>query len=161
MSGIRKIIREELESIFEDFRYRYDGNFYPDQNVVSTAKKALESISRNDLTNNSGTNEGSGVNKAKSLTSGEPVNHAQLKRMKAFFDNNYEAVMSERSGGKNIETSGLLQTWDLWGGDAGKIWAERMINQRHSGNATSKKVRNASGIRTKTLMDPNNTRIRR
>lgn len=159
MNEIRKIIREEIENIFEDFRYRYDGNFFPSNEMVSTSQKALEVVGRNNLVNSNGSNEGSGLSKAKSICDKVAMNHAQVKRMKAYFDNNCDSVNSEKNQGKTIENSGLIQTWELWGGDAGRSWADTMISQRNSSNDTSKTVRGASGIRTKTLMDPHNTRI--
>jgi hypothetical protein len=160
MNEIRKIVREEVKNLFEDFRYRYDGNFFPPVDVIEKVRQALSVVSKNDLTSQTAnSNEGSGVGKAKSIINKEPMSHAQLKRMKAFFDNNAQSVQQERNQGKTIENSGLIQSWELWGGDAGKNWCERMINQRNSSNDTSKTVRGASGIRTKTLMDPFNTRI--
>lgn len=157
---IRRIVREELEILLnEDFRYRYDGEFMPSDEVVSVVSKALNIVSKNNLVNSNSSNEGSGLNKAKSISNKEPMTHAQLKRMKAFFDNNEEEVNNEKSKGNTVENSGALQSWNLWGGDSGKKWCEKMLNQRHSSNDTSKTVRGASGIRTKTLMDPHNTRI--
>lgn len=157
--NIRKIVREEIENVFEDFRYRYDGKFTPSDDVVSVVNKAIDIVSKNNLVNSNSSNEGSGLSKAKSISAKEPMSHSQLKRMKAFFDNNSQEVQNEKSKGNTIESSGLLQSWDLWGGDAGKRWCEKMLNQRNSSNNTSKTVRGASGIRTKTLMDPHNTRI--
>jgi hypothetical protein len=160
MKLIRKIIQEELSKIFsEDFRYRYDGSFAPPENVIKTCKEALSVVEKNDLIEETSSNEGSGKSKAKSIVEGKPMSHSQLKRMKAYFDNHFEEVKSERVKGNTIENSGILQSWDLWGGDAGKSWVEKTLNQRHSSNDTSKTVRGASGIRTKTLMDPHNTRI--
>lgn len=161
MDSIRKIIQEELSKIFlnEDFRYRYDGTFEPEENVINTCSKALEVVESNNLINNTSSNEGSGKSKANSIVNKEPMTHSQLKRMKAYFDNHFEEVKSERIKGNTLENSGILQSWDLWGGDAGKRWVEKKLNQRHSSNDTSKTVRGASGIRTNTLMDPYNTRI--
>jgi hypothetical protein len=160
MKLIRKIIQEELSKIFsEDFRYRYDGSFLPPEDVINTCKKALDIVSKNDLINTTSSNEGSGKSKAKSIVEEKPMSHSQLKRMKAYFDNHFEEAKSEKVKGNTIENSGILQSWDLWGGDAGKSWVEKTLNQRHSSNDTSKTVRGASGIRTKTLMDPHNTRI--
>jgi hypothetical protein len=162
VNEIRKIVRKELESLFEDFRYRYDGNFYPTQEVISNCKKALEVVERNNLASETAdSNEGSGISKARSIIKKEPMSHSQLKRMKAFFDNNQSEVLAEKGKMKTIEDSGIIQRWELWGGDVGKSWCERMLNQRHSSNDTSKTVRGASGIRSKNLMNPNNTRIHR
>lgn len=161
MDSIRKIIQEELAKIFlnEDFRYRYDGSFVPPEDVVNTCSKALKVIESNNLINNTSSNEGSGKSKANSIVNKEPMTHSQLKRMKAYFDNHFEEIKNERIKGSTLENSGILQSWDLWGGDAGKRWVEKQLSQRHSSNNTSKTVRGASGVRTKTLMDPHNTRI--
>ena len=82
--------------------------------------------------------------------------------MKAFFDNNIEDVKQEIVAGKNINTSGLIQSWNLWGGDIGRRWVEQQIKSTQSNNQTSKKTRRGDGIGlTKRLMDPHNTRIHR
>lgn len=167
MKEIRKIIREALEEMSvsnlyldEDFRYRYDGNFYPNESMISNCEKALKAVSDNDLTKSvANKNEGSGKSKAKTIVNKEPLNHAQLKRMKSFFDNNESEVLSEKLKGKDIYTSGILQIWNLWGGDEGKSWCNTHISQKNSSNNTSKTVRGASGIRTKNIMNPLNTRI--
>lgn len=167
MKEIRKIIREALEEMSvsnlyldEDFRYRYDGNFYPNESMISNCEKALKAVSDNDLTKSvANKNEGSGKSKAKTIVSKEPLNHAQLKRMKSFFDNNESEVLSEKLKGEDIYTSGILQIWNLWGGDEGKSWCNTHISQKNSSNNTSKTVRGASGIRTKNIMNPLNTRI--
>ena len=68
MESIRKIIREVFEEIVihnsnlsEDFRYRYDGSFYPNELMISNCKKALDAVTKVDLTKSvSNKNEGSG-----------------------------------------------------------------------------------------------------
>lgn len=155
---IRSAIRKILE---EDYRYQYDiHNYIPTDEILKTVQAAMNAVKNNNLVNSNGSNEGSGIKKAHSLMRKEPLTHNQLKRMKAFFDNNKDAVRQELVKGKNINNSSLLQTWNLWGGDAGQRWVEQMINSLHSRNDTSKTVRGASGIRTKRLMDPHNFRIR-
>lgn len=157
---IRKIVRT---IITEDFRYLYDTNtFTPTREVIQTAQKALQVVQNNKLVQSDNSNEGSGLRKANSLVAAEPMTHAQLKRMKAFFDNNFQAVQNEKNAGKNINTSPLIQKWELWGGDAGKTWAEKEIGSTQSSNQTSKKVRNSDMIaRDNRIMNPNNTRIRK
>jgi hypothetical protein len=162
VNEVRKIIRQEIENLFEDFRYRYDGSFYPNESMIKSCLEALNAVEENDLTKNvSKKNEGSGKSKAKIIVNKEPLNHSQLKRMKAFFDNNESEASLEKSKGENVYTSGLLQIWNLWGGDAGKSWCNTHISQRNSSNDTSKTIRGASGIRSKNLMNPLNTRIHR
>lgn len=156
--NVSQYIRNILRSIIlEDFRYQYDqetGGLTPPSDVIGTAKRALEAVNKNKLVSHGG-NEGSGVQKAKTLAAGNPINHAQLKRMKAFFDKNLELVKQERQAGRDIYTSELVQKWELWGGDAGMRWANKEIKDTQQTNITSKKLRPKG---TKTLMDPHNTR---
>jgi len=157
---LRKMVRETLE---EDFRFMYDKqNFTPPTNVVYNVQKALNTVQANQLVQADGSNEGSGLEKAKALISKEPVNHAQLKRMKAFFDKNSDAVAQEKTAGKNITNSAIVQKWELWGGDEGRKWVEKNIASTQSSNKTSKKVRNSDMIaRDNRIMDPHNTRTHR
>lgn len=157
---LRNIIRT---IIAEDFRYLYDTNtFTPTREVIQTAQRALQVIQNNKLVQSDGSNEGSGLRKANSLVAAKPMTHAQLKRMKAFFDSNFQAVQNEKNSGKNINNSPLIQKWELWGGDAAKNWVEKEIGSTQSSNKTSKKVRNSDMIaRDNRIMNPNNTRIRK
>lgn len=148
---IRKMLRELMS---EDFRYQYKDGFKPSSDVIGTAKRALEIVKRNNLISHGG-NEGSGMRKAETLAAGESMNHKQLKRMKAFFDSNNELVKSEKVAGKTINTSEIIQKWELWGGDAGMRWVNQQIHSTQSTNQISKELR-PSG--TKRLMDPHNTR---
>lgn len=145
-----------VDALSEDFRYHYDRNpFYAPHTVVDSVKKALAIVSQNNLAFSTGGNEGSGIKKAHSIAKGEPMTHAQLKRMKAFFDANKTEVMAARAKGGTLQNSDTIQRWELWGGDAGMQWVEQQINDVHDSNDTSKKLRPKG---TKTLMDPNNTR---
>ena len=157
--NLRKIISEEIETIIEDFTFDNSNSGYrPPQEVVNTAQKALAVVKKNNLTKN-GDNEGSGELKAVDLIQGKPFNHSMLKRMKAFFDKNKQLVVVAKSKGETLENSGLLQTWNLWGGDAGMNWVNREISSDNDNNMSSKKVRRDSGMeKTSTLMDPTNTR---
>lgn len=148
---VRKMLRELIS---EDFRYQYKDGFKPSSDVIGTAKRAIEAVRRNSLISHGG-NEGSGMRKAEDLASGEPMTHEQLKRMKAFFDNNLENFKSEKIAGKNINTSEIIQKWELWGGNAGMRWVNQQISSAQDTNQTSKKLR-PSG--TKNLMNPHNTR---
>lgn len=162
---IRKIVREILS---EDYRFNNQRSFIPNNYVADTAANALSVIEKNDLTSNGG-NEGSGKLKAKSLANKEQQTHSMVKRMKAYFDNNQSEVNKERSLGKNIHNSGIIQSWDLWGGDSGKRWANKVLSSHKDSEMRSKKVRRDNGgagenkgngiFSTKNLMNPNNNRI--
>ena len=157
-SQIRKII---IKTLVEDFRFMYDKqSFTPPTNVVYNVQKTLKTVQSNQLVQANGSNEGSGLQKAKSLISGESLNHGQLKRMKAFFDKNADETAQEKASGKNINNSEIIQKWELWGGDAGRIWVEKEIEKTQSSNKTSKKVRNSDMIaRNNKVMDSHNTRV--
>ena len=63
---------------------------------------------------------GSGVARATSLGNGEGVSFETIKRMAAFFSRHEK----NKSGGEN--DAGYI-AWQLWGGDAGRTWANRVI----------------------------------
>ncbi len=155
---LNKFIKHIIQKVVsEDFRYQYDKeSFLPPPSVIDQVAKAYQYIKNNNLVGGSGGNEGSGLQKAFSLLKREPLTHAQLKRMKAFFDNNYEEVQKEKSAGKNISNSPVLQSWELWGGDYGREWANNRIKSIQDGNNRSKQLRPKGN---KRLMDPYNTRI--
>ena len=63
---------------------------------------------------------GSGVARASDLASGSAVSYATIKRMAAFFSRHEK----NKAGGEN--DAGYI-AWLLWGGDAGRAWANRII----------------------------------
>lgn len=130
--------------IFEVFEFNNNKTFYAPLNVKQACQNALNIISNNNLIGNGG-NEGSGANKAKELISGGAQNHAQMKRMKAFFDNNKESVNKEKLSGKSINDSGIIQSWELHGGDAGMNWVNSSISSLKDSNLNTKKNARIAG----------------
>jgi len=63
---------------------------------------------------------GSGVARATSLANGENVSYETIKRMAAFFSRHEKNKSGEEDDAGKI-------AWDLWGGDAGRAWANRII----------------------------------
>ena len=63
---------------------------------------------------------GSGVARATSLANGESVSYETIKRMAAFFSRHEK----NKSGGE--DDAGFI-AWALWGSDAGRAWANRVI----------------------------------
>lgn len=63
---------------------------------------------------------GSGVARATSLANGESVSYETIKRMAAFFSRHAK----NKSGGE--DDAGFI-SHQLWGGDSGKAWANRVI----------------------------------
>jgi hypothetical protein len=63
---------------------------------------------------------GSGVARATSLANGDKVSAETIRRMVAFFSRHEK----NKSGGE--DDAGYI-AWLLWGGDAGKSWANRTL----------------------------------
>lgn len=151
---LRKKIRQIIS---EDYRFQYDNKtFFPNEKMKETCQKAIDIVSKIKLVGK-GEAEGSGLKKAYSIKAGKPMTHGQLKRMKAFFDNNLNLYKNELSKGKNISNSGLIQKWNLWGGDAGYSWAKYNLDSHKSKNQNSKDNRPKGH---KNMMDPYNTRTK-
>lgn len=161
-SKVLSIIKEEIGLFMEDFNFDNTQKiFKPNDSMIVNCKRALKAINANDLTL-SGGNEGSGKEKAKSIINKEDITHSMLKRMKAFFDKNGPKYQSELGSGKTLMSSGLVQNWNLWGGDAGQEMANREIEYTQRDNQKRKDLKTSiSPTKTSTLMDPHNTRIRK
>ena len=162
ISKIRFIIREEVCVFFENFKSsdaQKNKEYTPNELMKKNATNALIAIEKNNLTN-SGGNEGSGVKKAKNISNGEKMSHSMLKRMKAFFDNNLGEYTSAKSTGKTIHNSGIIQSWNLWGGDAARTFVNHHIDSLSDSNLKRKKIRrdvsvgNGTG-NVKRLIDTN------
>lgn len=151
---LRKKIREILS---EDYRFQYDKNkYFPNEKMKQTCQKAIDAVSKNKLTGK-GEAEGTGLRKAYSILRGDSMSHGQLKRMKSFFDGNFNSYKNELSKGKNINNSGLIQKWNLWGGDAAYSWSKYNIENKKNNNQNSKNLRPKGH---KNMMDPYNTRTK-
>jgi predicted transcriptional regulator len=166
INEVRKIVKDVLSEAFE-----FDNNksFTPPYNVSKKASEALSIVSSNNLTQK-GTNEGSGLQKAKDLSNKKVHSHEMMKRLKAFFDNNAESVSKERSAGKTIKDSGVIQSWELHGGDEAKRWVDNSIAHLKDENLRTKKnLRQAGGagnnkgmgIFDTSMMDPTKQRTHR
>ena len=163
---IRKTVKKVVSEIFD---FNNNKSFTPPSNVVAKAKEALAAVSNNNLTQKGG-NEGSGYQKAKSLAQKEAQNHSMMKRMKSFFDSNEDSVRQERNSGKTINNSGVIQSWELHGGDECKNWVANSISNLKDNNLRTKKnLRDAGGagknkgmgIFDTNPMSTNNHRINR
>lgn len=163
---IRSIVRAVLSEAFE-----FDNNktFIPPPNVAKRAQDAINVTSSNNLTK-SNTSFGSGINKAKELASKQPQSFEMLKKIKSFFNSNQDEYNSDKSAGKNINNSGIIQAWELHGGDSGKDWVNQELDSLKKDNLNTKKnLRKAGGAGTNKgmgifntkLMSTNNHRIHR
>lgn len=111
-------------------------SFTPPQGVRSAAKRGLElrrRFKRGGFSTSQAASAGvgSGVQRATNLSNGTSVSLATVKRMKAFFsrhEGNYKPSERESDGGP---TAGTI-AWLLWGGNAGRTWANKIVDQAES-----------------------------
>lgn len=105
-----------------------DDSFAPPESVQSAARRGLEmrrKWKRGGLSNAQASEQGigSGVQRATNLANGNRVSARVIGQMVGFFSRhakNYRPDTKEPDGGP---TAGTI-AWLLWGGNAGKAWAE-------------------------------------
>lgn len=105
----------------EDIETNAEGH-KPPQGVQSAAKKGLE---LRDKYNRGGT--AVGIARARDLSNGSSVSAETINRMVSFFarhEKNRNPDKKESDGGP---TNGWI-AWQLWGGDAGKSWANKVAD---------------------------------
>ena len=106
-------------------------SYSPPQGVRSNAKRGLElreKWGRGGLDTSEAGKQGigSGVARARDLSSGKNISLDTIKRMKSFF-----ARHEQNKDGKDDDggpSAGAI-AWLLWGGDAGKRWAESILDK--------------------------------
>ena len=166
MNEIRKVIREV---IYEAVTFDNNKTFIPPPNVAQRAQEALNAVSNNNQTE-SGSDHGSGLNKAKELASKQNQGYDMLSKMKSFFETHQEASNAEKAAGKTVQNSGPIQAWELHGGDSGKEWVNQQLGSLNQSNLNTKKnLRLAGGAGTNkgmgvfdtTTMDTTKQRIHR
>ena len=122
---------EEGEEEEEEDPARGDAeSFSPPSSVRAAARRGLElrkKHGKGGLTTQEAGKQGigSGVARAGDLAGGSGISFATIKRMAAFFSRHEK----NKSGGEN--DAGYI-AWQLWGGDAGRSWANRIIKMVES-----------------------------
>lgn len=113
---------------------KYDHiDFKPPQSVANAAKRGLELRKNNKgkggLSNEQAHKEGvgSGVARAVSLKNRQTLSPSTVRRMKAFFDRHEKSRKIDK--GKTPGTDKGYIAWMLWGGDAGRSWANKVCRQ--------------------------------
>jgi hypothetical protein len=81
-----------------------------------------------------------GVQRARQLSSGEPMTPRDVRRMHNYFSR--KAKEREAAGfGDKRRPSASYVAWLLWGGDAGRAWAAKMVRLMDRADARSKRSR--------------------
>jgi hypothetical protein len=105
-------------------------SFSPPSSVRAAARRGLElrkKHGKGGLTTQEAGKQGigSGVARASDLAGGSAMSYETIKRMAAFFSRHEK----NKSGGE--DDAGYI-AWLLWGGDAGRAWASRIIKMVES-----------------------------
>lgn len=148
-SLISQLIREAIQEALD---FNNNKVFTPPQDVIASAKMALDTVSPQSMSEK---NKGNGANKARQLAAGQSQTFAQMKRLKSFFDT------ESKSENRNEAA------WKLHGGDKAYAWVKRELERVNSANLRSKSTarmmggagkNKGMGIFDRSMMDPTNTR---
>ena len=101
-------------------------SFTPPAAVAAAAKRGLEIREKEPPSNRGGTEVG--IARARQLANRQPVSLSTIKRMVSFFAR-HEIDKRGEGWGKNSKG---YQAWLLWGGDAGRRWAEGIVARKRS-----------------------------
>jgi hypothetical protein len=121
---------------------KYDEKwFIPPKGVQKAAERGLNNrkkYGRGGLSNKQAAEQGigSGVQRAVNLKNGSKMSPQTMKRMKSFFarhEKNKDSRAPDGSPG-----AGKI-AWDLWGGDAGKRWADSVVRKMENADKKAKK----------------------
>jgi ferredoxin len=97
--------------------------FVPPQEVRSNAKRGLE---LRDKYNRGGTEVG--VARARDLSNGKAISLDTINRMISYFARH---EVDKKGEGWGVDSAGYI-AWLLWGGDAGRSWANRIKREREN-----------------------------
>jgi hypothetical protein len=129
----RKIVVKE-ELLEEDDKYGHI-DFKPPSSVAKEAEKGLEyrkkAGGRGGLSSTQAKKEGvgSGVQRASNLKNGSNLSPKTVRRMKAFFDRHEKnSKIDAKYKSEPWKDRGYV-AWLLWGGDAGRSWANKIVRQ--------------------------------
>jgi hypothetical protein len=122
---------------------KYDHiDFKPSESAASAAARGLELRKKNKGKGGLNVQQahkqgiGSGVARAVSLKNRKTLSPSTVRRMKAFFDRHEKNKSA--SGGKPLSQDKGYVAWLLWGGDAGRAWANKVCRQMDAADKKSK-----------------------
>ena len=169
---IKEVVLKKLENLISEVgEFNYNKRFTPTDAVAQKAKQALSQVGSIDFTPG-GTDEGSGKQKAQELAEKKSQSIDQVKKMANFFSKNAAPMIriKQQGGPKTEEEKGIMQAWNLHGGEAGNQWAKNELKKFHDENLRTKgNLRKAGGAGTNkgmgifdtSIMDTTKQRIHR
>lgn len=128
---------EEGEGLCKAVSKGSELSFKPPAAVQSAARRGLELRKKHgrgglDAKEASKQGIGSGVVRATNLANGHGITLDTIKRMHAYFSRHAKDKQGQgyHTGEEGYPSAGLI-AWLLWGGDAGKTWADGIV-ARHN-----------------------------
>ena len=134
--NIRQLIHEgydpeQAAAIAYDYAESYkeasvlEESFKPTEGMIEEALKGLEWRREH---NRGGTEVG--VARARDISNGKNLSLDTVKRMRSFFSRHEVDKEGEgyKPGDKGFPSAGRI-AWALWGGDAGKTWADSIVER--------------------------------
>ena len=148
---IKEIILVQLKGLISEVgEFNYNKSFSPPDTVAKKAKQAISNLAISDNISKN-THEGSGKEKALELAEKKSQNVSQMKKMATFFSSNAANVVriKQQGGPKTTEEKGIMQTWNLHGGEEGNQWVKNELKKFHDENLRTKNnLRKAGGAGT-------------
>lgn len=169
---IKEVVVKRLESLISEVgEFNYNKRFTPTDIVAKKAQEALSHVNYEDHTT-SGTDEGSGKQKAQELSEKKSQSIEQMKKIASFFSKNAAPIVriKQQGGPKTPEEKGIMQAWNLHGGEEGNKWVKNELKRFHDENLRTKSnLRKAGGAATNkgmgvfdsSIMKTNKQRIHR
>lgn len=167
---LKEVFLKNLESLINEVgEFNYNKSFTPTDAMARKAKETLAQLGTGQL--NSGTNEGSGRQKAEELVQKKKQNVNQMKKMAAFFSKHAaDMVRIRQNGPQNEAEKAIMLSWNLHGGEEGNRWVKSELKRFHDENLRTKdNLRKAGGAGTNkgmgvfdtSIMDTTKQRIHR
>lgn len=113
--------KRQLAALYANEKLEKAEGFVPPQEVRNNAKRGLELREKH---GRGGTEVG--VARARDLSNGRAVSLDTIKRMVSYFARH---EVDKKGEGWGKDSAGYI-AWLLWGGDAGKSWANRIANEQ-------------------------------
>ena len=128
------VLENESNDLVKLAAGKYDHiDFKPSESVARAAARGLELRKKNKGRGGLSVQQahkagiGSGVARAVSLKNRKTLSPQTVRRMKAFFDRHEKSRKIDP--GKTHATDKGYIAWCLWGGDAGRSWANKVCRQ--------------------------------
>ena len=147
---LKEVVLKKINNLINEIgEFNKNKRFTPTDTVSRKAQEAISSSGQMSLTA-SGTNEGSGKQKAQELSEKKSQTLDQMKKMANFFSKNAAAVVRiKQQGAQTDEEKGLMQAWGLHGGEEGNKWVKDELKKYHDENLRTKSnLRDAGGAGT-------------